>query len=212
MALGLIAAGIGAVGGIAQAVSGFSQARRARQELEDYQRQELAPVTDDLQVYTKGGEMRMQEAARIGSSAIDALSQGGSRLVATGLGNVVQGVDRVGQSVSVGYEDQQSRIDQFRVQDAMRIQQMQEQREMQDLAALSSQYQAGQQMLWSGIGSVAQAGISGLQMNQEANLNQAYIDSISGGGGASDLTKSLIQTPTNPFVAGQAERNTGFPS
>lgn len=212
MALGLIAAGIGAVGSIAQAVSGFSQSRRARQELENFQRQELTSTTDDLQVYTKGGEMQTQESARFGASALDALSRGGLRGVVGGVGALTQQQDLAQRRIAASYEDQQARIDQMRVRDAMRIQQMQEQREMQDIAALSSQYQAGQQMLWSGIGGLAQAGISGVQMYEENKLNQAYIDSISGGGipPNKDLSE-IFKVPDNAFETGQAERNTGLP-
>jgi hypothetical protein len=47
-------------------------------------------------------------------------------------------------------------------QDEANIRGMQEQREVGDISALSSQYNAGNAMLWQGIGGVAQSGMAGL--------------------------------------------------
>lgn len=171
-AFGAIAAGIGAVGGIAQAISGAKQRRDARRALENYQRQELRNVAEGLQVYTKGVEMQRDEVARLGSSAIDAFSRGGSRALVSGLGRLQYNQQLQQRQAMADLERQQAEIDQMRVRDAMTIRGMQEQREMADIAALSSQYEAGNQMMWSGIGSIAQSGMSGMQMLQDQDLSE----------------------------------------
>jgi hypothetical protein len=47
-------------------------------------------------------------------------------------------------------------------QDEANIRGMQEQREVADIAGLSSQYNAGNAMLWQGVGGIAQSGISAI--------------------------------------------------
>ena len=175
MALGTAAAVIGGAGAIAQTVAGAKQKRDTKKALESYQRQEFSNVADNLSVYTHGVEMQMEESARLGASSVDALSRSGARGVIGGVGRLQQSQQMQQRQIAADLEQQQARIDQIRVQDEARIRQMREQREMQDIAALSSQQQAGQQQMWSGIGGIAQAGISGLQMIQEEELAKAKI-------------------------------------
>jgi len=185
MGLGLIAGqiGIGAVTGISQAISGAKQKREAREALENYQRQRLTNVADELSVYTKGAELQREEASRLAASGVDALQRADSRSLIGGLGNVQQNNMRINRQIGADLEQQQARIDQIRAQDSQRIQGMMERREQQDINALSSQYNAGNQQMWQGIGGVAQTGISGLQMIQEQKNMDDYMQKMYGKSG-----------------------------
>lgn len=184
MAIGAITGGIGVAMGLAQAIGGARQARKAREALENYQRQQLTNVADELSVYTKGAELQREESARFGASAVDALQEGGARNLIGGLGVMQQNQQQMNRQIGADLEMQQARIDQVRAQDSQRIQGMQEAREQGDINALSSQYNAGRQEMWQGLGGVAQAGISGMQMGQEAKNQRDYINWFSGGGNA----------------------------
>jgi hypothetical protein len=61
--------------------------------------------------------------------------------------------------IGADLDRQQQAINQAIAQDEAQIRAMQEQREMQDISALSSQYNAGQQTMMSGLGGIAQTGL-----------------------------------------------------
>lgn len=217
MAIGTVSAVMGVGMGLAQAIGGARQARKAREALENYQRQRLTNVADELSVYTKGAELQREESARMGASAVDALQEGGARNLIGGLGQLQQNQQLMNRQIGADLEGQQARIDAVRAQDSARIQGMQEQREQQDINALSSQFNAGQQQMWQGIGGVAQAGISGMQMNQEVADQRNYMSWFGGGGasqGVMDNTRNInvdfLGRGTNPmFQAGGFGYNTG---
>jgi len=200
MALAAITAGIGAATGLAQAVMGAKQRSEARSALENYQRQRLSNVADELSVYTKGAELQREESSRFSASAIDALQRGGSRSLVAGLGNVQQNNIGMNRQIGADLERQQARIDQIRAQDSQRIQRMTEAREQQDINALSSQFNAGNQQMMQGIGGIAQAGISGLQMQQEQNNIDAYMQDMYGNQRPQEQSVSALQTQNAPIM------------
>jgi hypothetical protein len=90
-----------------------------------------------------------------------------------GLGRVEAGNQDVNRKIAADIDMQQKVIQQQQAEDEARIRSMQENRENADIAALSSQVQAGRQDMWGGIGNavrgVGMTGQSIGQMNQNAN-------------------------------------------
>lgn len=160
---GIVAAvglGITAAASIGQMVSGAVKTSRAKKALQNYQRQELKTVTDDLRVSTLGAELQAREASRRFSTSVDALQASGVRGVVGGLSRVEAGQQRVNQSIAADLDRQQAQIEKMRAMDRQRIQGMVEQRESQDIAGLGSQMGAGQQQVQAGMGGLMQAGVS----------------------------------------------------
>lgn len=155
-------AGVGLLGSGYQAIKGAKDARDAKNALDNYQRQEFNNIAEGLQVSTLGADLQREEQARLASSQVDALQGMGARGVIGGLGRVEAGNQMVNRQIAADLDAQQKQIDQIRAQDEANIRSMQEQRETQDIAGLSSQYNAGNQMMWQGIGGIAQTGIAGL--------------------------------------------------
>ena len=155
-------AGVGALASGIQAISGAKQKRDAQQELENYQRQELANVAEGLQVSTLGADLQREEQARLASTQVDALQGAGARGLIGGLGRVEAGSQMVNRQIGADLDAQQKQIDQMRAQDEANIRGMQEQREASDIAGLSSQYNAGNAMMWEGIGGITQAASSAI--------------------------------------------------
>lgn len=152
--------GIGVLGGAYQAIEGSRQAREARRALEDYQRQELLNSYENLQVSTMGADLQKEEQARLASSQVEALQGAGVRGVVGGLGRVEAGNQAVNRQVGADLDMQRKQIDQMIAQEDSRLLSMQEQREMQDISALSSQYNMGNQMFWGGLGQVSNVGMN----------------------------------------------------
>lgn len=154
-----IAGGIGLLGSGFQAIKGAEQSAAARRELENYQRQQLENAYENVQVSTLGADLQREEQARLAASQTEALQGAGVRGLVGGLGRVEAGSQMTNAQIGADLDRQQQAINQAIAQDEAQIRAMQEQREMQDIAALSSQYNAGQQMFMSGLGGFAQTGL-----------------------------------------------------
>jgi hypothetical protein len=155
-------AGVGVLGSGYQAIKGAKDARDAKRALDNYERQEFNNVAEGLQVSTLGADLQREEQARLAATQVGALQGAGSRGVIGGLGRVEAGNQMTNRQIGADLDAQQKQIDQIYAQDQASIRSMQETREQQDIAGLSSQYNAGNQMMWNGIGGLAQTGISGL--------------------------------------------------
>lgn len=149
-AAGVLGAGVG----LYQTIEGSKQARNAQKALEEYQRQEFQNIAEGMQVSTLGADLQREEQQRVVASQIDALQGAGTRGIVGGLGRVEAGNQAVNKQIGADLDMQQKQIDQIKAQDEARIRDMQENREMQDISALSSQYNTGQQNMMSGLGNV----------------------------------------------------------
>lgn len=160
--MGVGAAIIGGVGGIAKTIMGANQASQARKAIENYQRQELQNQFEGVSVSTLGADLQREEMARATATGVEALRSAGVRGLVGGLGSLQQGVNLQSRQIAADLDIQQQRIDFARAQDAVRIQRMQENREEQDLAGYGQQLAVGQQNMFSGIGDLTQiAGAAG---------------------------------------------------
>jgi len=157
-----IMAGVGALSSGLQALQGAKQKRRAEKALENYKRQELTNKAKDLTVSTRGADMQQEQQARLQAGQIDALRGAGTRGLIGGLGRVEAGSQQVSQQIGANLDEQQKAIDRQIMQEEINLRNMTEQRENADLAGLSSQYNSGNQQMWSGIGGITQSAISGL--------------------------------------------------
>jgi len=163
---GIATAGLG----IYNIIRGSKEQRDAQKALENYQRQELDNAYDNVQVSTRGADLQREEQARLASSQVDALQGAGTRALVGGLGRVETGNQRVNLGIGANLDEQQKAIDQMKAEDDVRIRMMQENREQNDINALSSQYQAGKNDMNMGFGNVIQ-GFGTLQ--NQMNFNKA---------------------------------------
>ena len=149
-----IAGTLGAGVGIFETIQGAKQSRDSKNALENYKRQELVNTAENMQVSTLGADAQREEQARLASTQIDALQGGGTRALLGGLGRVEAGNQEVNRDIATNLDEQQKEIDRLKAEEDVRIQNMTENRENADIAGLSSQYNAGQQGLMSGMGNI----------------------------------------------------------
>jgi hypothetical protein len=159
MALPVVMAAIAGAAGIAKTAIGASQARRARQALDKFKRQELTNIAEGMTVSTLGAELQTQEAQRRFATSVDALQSGGVRGVVGGLAQQEAQQQQLQRQIAADLDRQQMAIEQVRAQDEARIQGMREQRESFDYQQLLGQQAAGRQMIGAGIGDIAGAGM-----------------------------------------------------
>ena len=149
-----IAGGMSVVGGAYNMIQGAKQRRDARKALENYERQELKNVAENLQVSTLGADRQREEQARLAATQIDALQGAGTRGIIGGLGRVEAGNQNVNMDIAANLDEQQRAIDVMKAEDDARIRNMQESREIGDINALSSQFNSGNEAMQMGFGQV----------------------------------------------------------
>jgi hypothetical protein len=158
-----VAGGISALGGAYQAIQGAKQARDAKLELERLQTPELMNVADNLTVSTLGSNLQREEASRNYATSVDALRSAGARGIIGGLGVLNQNQNTVNRQIAADLDTQQKAIDMARAEDEARIRAIKEQRYANDVAALSSQINAGESSKMQGLMGIGQGISSGVQ-------------------------------------------------
>jgi hypothetical protein len=201
MAVPLIIAGVGLAFSAYQAVQEAKKEREAKQAIENLERQELSNVAEGLQVSTLGSDLAREEAGRFKMSKVDAL-QADQRLLLGGLGRSEAGLTDLDRKIQADLDMQQKQIDQQVMAENQRIRQLQEQREIADVAALSSQITASNQNKMTAIGTGIQAvGMIGNTLG--TNPNNAYADpassvSVNGNGYNQTALNLYPQNTINP--------------
>ena len=192
---------IGAVGvGLAgyQAYSGSKQAEQARKDFENQPVQELKNSYRDLNVTRYGADLKQEAQQNLAASQVEALQGSGVRGVVGSLGRVEAGNRAVVQEIGADLDAQRKAIDQAIASGDMTLQQMEEQRRRENLAALSSQFSAGQQQKWQGLqGMFQSASAAASGYSQLTGLKDAsnYADKFKTAG-STFSTDSGLTTPT----------------
>ncbi len=163
--------GVAAVGTVSSAVAenkASKDKKKAAREIAAQKEVPLDNAAEGLQVSTRGADLQREEAARLASTQVDALSEGGTRAIVGGIGRVSDNNAAINANIGADLDRQQKEIDQIGAQDKVNIRQTKEQRLQNKIAALSSQYNAANQSqsmntanVIQGLGSVASAGNAG---------------------------------------------------
>lgn len=208
MALGTaaaIAGGIAAVGSVAKAVDGYSQKRKYDKLIQNYERQELNNLADNLQLSTYGSDLIREETARSLAGGFDALRQSGSRALIGGAGRAVASSAQANRRAALDLDRQQQQRQYSILRENQAIRGMQERREEDDLAGMGAMREAGVQNMWNGIGDLAQVGMyAARNMGREFNPNVDTVNTISPKG-VNDLSGTVdntIEAPTIPNLIG----------
>ena len=200
-----IAGGMSVVGGAYNMIQGSKQRKDAKNALNNYKRQELKNVAEDLQVSTLGADRQKEEQARLSATQIDALQGAGTRGIIGGLGRVEAGNKAVNADIAANLDEQQKQIDAMKAEDDTRIRGIQENREISDVNALSSQYNAGNEAMQMGIGQAI--GGAGSIANQFGKK-----DPITDTDGTSEVAKSSNvggSTPNDELSTGVMTKTGG---
>lgn len=157
----LVGAGVGILAGGAQAVSGAVRAKRAKRDLENYERQEVTDLADNLRVSTLGAEQQQEGLAQSESTAVEALQASGARGVIGGVSGVQKNRAQAEQGIAAGLDQQMTNIEQTKYQDKVRQFNTTEGRQNQDIAGMAAEMQAGRAAVQNGLGTMATAVTSG---------------------------------------------------
>jgi hypothetical protein len=183
----ITSAAIAVAGGAYQAISSAKQAKAAKDALNNLKLPEPKNIADGMKVSTFGSELQKEQASKRFNTEVDALRSGGIRGVIGGLSSASERQKEIDRQLMADLDIKQERINEIRAQDEARIQGVYENRYQADVAALSSQYNAGQQGMMQGISGAAQGLASGAQMFQSQKNFNKMLDSGKFSSGAQNM-------------------------
>lgn len=165
----IIAGGLIAGGGIAKAISGMSRAKKYQKKIENYDRQDLNNLADNIQLSTYKSDLLKEETARNVSTAMDNVTEGGQRAIIGATGKVADALLKANEIAGDDLNNQDIKRQYTKVRDGQRIRAMQERREEADLAGMGAMAEAGRQDTWAGVGDFAQAGMYAMRQDTDGD-------------------------------------------
>lgn len=191
MAIATAAQGaIGLVGGAAKFFEGRKMQRQAQQLIDNFEWQDLENAYTNKQVSTLGSDLMREENARAMSTATGALREGGSRALIGGLGKVVSQSNTMNRQIAANLDEQQKALDLAAAADDVRIRDMVERRQADELAGYGEMLQQGRAMknagfseglnAIGGIGAGLAGSFSGLSSVPQA-MSSEELTPLSGG-------------------------------
>ena len=143
----VLAAGMAAY----QIGSGIKAKNDARRELNKYERQDLKNAFEDVQLSTLGADLLREQTGAQAAQLVDAAQAAGSRGVASSIPKIQTGLNQANQIAAQNLDSQNQRREYAIAGDETRIRGMKENRDIQNINALSSQIQAADQNIQNGI-------------------------------------------------------------
>lgn len=136
-----IAIGAGAISAGTSIVQGISASNRARdiqKQIDNYKRQNLKNHMEGLQVSTLGADRQREDLARSVATSSNLASMGGSRAIAGTLPTLISQQAQQEAQITANLDEQEKNRQQLIAQGNMQVQQLQEDREKQDLSGLGT--------------------------------------------------------------------------
>jgi hypothetical protein len=165
-ATALIGTGISAF----QAINGANQRKKAQQEMDNYERQELVNPSENIRLSTYGTDIQREDASRAVATFTDAARNAGIRGIYSALPKIQAKSNEVNQQIGQQLEKQDINRQYKIAQDEMRLMGIKENRDYQNLNAISSQWNASNQDfnqgLW-GVASGVASAMRGLETDKE---------------------------------------------
>lgn len=152
-----IMAGAALLGGGLKSVLGGAQAKKAREAIMNYERQDLENVFDDIKISTLGTDMMREENARALATGTQALRSGGTDSLLAGVPKLVAQNTASNRAAQLDLDQQFQDRERLIAQDNATIRAMEERREEGDLAGLGQQLNVGRQDMMAGFGDMTSA-------------------------------------------------------
>tara|TARA_R110000772_G_scaffold50518_4_gene116135 strand:- start:11351 stop:11935 length:585 start_codon:yes stop_codon:yes gene_type:complete len=146
----IIAGGVSVIAGVTQSIIAGKKAKKMQEAIDGYERQDLTNAYKDTTVSTRSAELQREELARSTASSVQALRSGGVRALGA-LGGIQEANSNTAQGIGADLDKQQNNIELLRAQDEARIQGLQEDREVADLAGMGNELNTQRQNSANGI-------------------------------------------------------------
>ncbi len=171
MAAGTASLIIGGVVAGASIYQGEKQRKAGQKSLEEFERQELNNVFEDVPISTYGSDLLIEQNNIQSASATQAAQEAGIRGVLGAIPKIQAQTNRNNQQAAQLIDDQVIDRNYNIAQDNRRIQGVQENRDNAELAGIGNQIDVGRQQTLAGIRGLGNVAISGFRNGQLGNGN-----------------------------------------
>jgi hypothetical protein len=154
-------AAIGVAGAGFQIYQGMQQKKDAENALNEFERQDLENVYENMPISTLGSDLMREESGRTASTQVEASRAAGIRGIMGAVPKIQAQNNLQNRQAQIDLDSQVQKRNYSIAGDNQRIQGMQEQRDNADLAGIGQQMQAGQQNTFDGLRGLGNAAISG---------------------------------------------------
>ena len=127
--------------------------KKANQQLNEYERQDLNNAFEDVKISTLGSDILREENQRTSTNLVDSLRQGGTRSILGGIPQIVAANNQANMQSAKMLDNQVIQREYSKAGDNARIEAITENRDIANISGLSSQIDAANQDMWSGFGS-----------------------------------------------------------
>lgn len=149
---------------------GIYDKKRAKAEMNNYERAELQNAFKNIQVSTMDTDIMREEAMRNTANMISASQQGGMRGVVSSMPSIQNYINSNNKQIQSILDGRLRNREMAIAQDEQRLREIRENRDLQNLSAISSRYQSGEQSIANGItGAIASAGSLSRSKKQNDN-------------------------------------------
>lgn len=188
---------IGAVSAGYAIYNGEKQRKAGEKELNEFDRQDLENAYEDLPISTYGSDLIREQSGISAASSVDAAQQSGIRGVLSAIPKIQAQSNRDAQQAAGLIDSQVIRRNQLIAGDNANIRNIQERRDIAELAGIGQQIEVGRQQTASGVRGLTN---TALEATNEIDWNK---DSVKDG--YEDLPQN--NSGTNPYGYGGSNYN-----
>lgn len=181
-----------------QIAQGAKQTRDAKRAMNNFERQTLENVYEDMPISLLGSNLRRQDASQTTADLTNAAQGAGIRGVFGALPRIQAGANDAARQNQLDVDNQVSRRNYAIAGDNARIQNIQENRDNQELAGIGQQLAVGQQNTWSGI----QGAFNGIGMAASGLSGTIGGDGATAAAGGSQTPMMLPTIPAMQLGSG----------
>ncbi|MFX1667814.1 hypothetical protein JZ968_06475 [Riemerella anatipestifer] len=192
---------------IISAIGAGKRAKNIQQQIDNYKRQELTNPFEGLQVSTLGADRQREDLARTMSTYANLAAMGGSRAIVGLAPNLLAQQSQQEAQIMANLDEQEKQRQQLVANGAMQIQNMQEQRENNDLIGLGNALNTARQEqtnAWNQFGQSAM----GLGMAASSGM----LDGVFKSAKKEATPNGTATTPSSTVEALQSNQNVALPN
>lgn len=206
IAIPLISTAVSAGTSLLQTSAANRAAKKAQEEIDNYQRQDIVNPNLGLQVSTLGADRQREDISRSIATMANQAAMGGSRSILGIAPNLLNAQMQQEQQILGNLDEQEARRQAAVAQGEGMAMQMTEQRENADLAGLGTQYNVAIQERANGVNNLLQTGFAaanlGLEMNNAGLFNGMFMKNY----------KPIAQGSPSGFIAPTTNLNIKLPN
>lgn len=180
-----------------QTVDAKKKQKEAEKAAEEYERQNLTNPYENLQVSTRGSDMQQENVNTQVSTAVDSLRSGGSRAILGGIPTLYDNVIKSNQQIAAGLDQQEIQNQQMEAQGNIIVQNMNEQRERDDLLGIGNAINTARQDYNIGLTNTVQSGFA--VASSAGELNSSIKSGTGWTGGANNKTSANTKSSFGGF-------------